>query len=249
MHEFDVILKTEDGNLDAFICHPDENGPFPAIIFYMDAPGIREELRDMARRIATSGYFVVMPNMYYRWGTEGNYGFDLSNTAALEQEREKMFRLMDATTTDKVVTDTDALLHFIDQSDQADDSKIGAVGYCMSGKHIVAVGAAYSNRFQALASYYGVGIMTEEDNSPHLEAHKIKADLYLAFASDDPYVPDPLLTSIDNAMNEANINYRVEIYPETGHGFAFPLRPAYVKSQAEKHWERMLTLFERNLKN
>ncbi len=248
MKEFDVNILTHDGTMDAFLSHPEEGGPFPAIILYMDAPGIREELRDMARRIGTAGYYVLLPNLYYRRGVEDNYGFDRTRTREDENERAKMFDLMNDTTTEKVVADTQPMLNFIAGEDQARKGALGCVGYCMSGKYIVQLGAEYPNEFAALASYYGVGIQTTEANSPHLSAHKINGELYLAFASEDEYVPAPLLASIPQEMEKAGINYRVEVYPDTDHGFAFPQRPAYNKPAAERHWERMLALFERNLK-
>lgn len=248
MLEFETVINTADGHMDSFVCHPDEGGPFPAVIFYMDAPGIREELRDMARRIGTAGYYVIMPNMYYRHGTEGKYGFDRARIREDDQELQKMFDLMHDTTPEKVSADTRPILEFLKGQDQVKGGSIGAVGYCMSGQHIVRVGADYPEEMAALASYYGVGIQTAEANSPHLSAAKIKGELYLAFASEDDYVPPPLLKSIPEAMQKAGVNYRVEIYPDTGHGFAFPQRPAYNKAAAEKHWERMLSLFERNLK-
>ncbi len=248
MKEFNVNISTADGNLDAFVCHPEENGPFPVIIMYMDAPGIREELRDMARRIGTAGYYVLLPNLYYRWGVEGNYGFDLSRIREDENERQKMFKLMNDATTQKIVADTGCMLDFIADEKEAKAAQIGCVGYCMSGKYVVQVAASYPDNFAAIASYYGVGIQTEEADSPHLSASKIKGELYLAFASVDEYVPDVLLESIPKEMDKAGVNYRMEIYPDTGHGFAFPQRPVYNKAAAERHWERMLSLFERNLK-
>lgn len=248
MKEFELSIRTSDGSMDSFICHPEEGGPFPAIIIYMDAPGIREELRDMARRIGTAGYYVLLPNLYYRQGREGNYGFDLARIREDENELNKMFDLMNATTTQKIVDDTKPMLDFIGNETAAKDGPVGCVGYCMSGKYIVQIGATYPDSFSALASYYGVGIQTEEADSPHLSAHKIKGELYLAFASEDIYVPEPLLKSIPAEMEAAGINYRVEVYPETNHGFAFPQRPAYNKPAAERHWERMFALFDRNLK-
>lgn len=248
MKEFQTNIATVDGDMDTFVCHPDEGGPFPAVIMYMDAPGIREELRDMARRIGTAGYYVILPNLYYRWGREDNYGFDRSRIREDENEIQKMFDLMNAATTEKIVADTRPMLDFIANDGQAKNGPVGAVGYCMSGKYIVEIGATYPAEFAALASYYGVGIQTEEANSPHLNAHKIKGELYLAFAEQDNYVPPALLETIPQEMEKAGINCRVEVYPGTEHGFAFPQRPAYVKSAAERHWERMLTLFERNLK-
>jgi carboxymethylenebutenolidase len=248
MEERNVIIQTEAGEQDTFICYPEEGGPFPAVIMYMDAPGIREELRNMARRIGTAGYYVVLPNLYYRRGTEGAYGFDRSLIREDDMHLQKMFELMDDATTEKIVADTRSIIDYVRADSEAKDGPIGAVGYCMSGKYIVQLGAEYPDDFAALASYYGVGIQTEEDNSPHLTASKIKGELYLAFAEQDVYVPAPLLESIPKEMDKAGINYRMEIYPGTDHGFAFPQRPAYVKPAAERHWERMLALFERNLK-
>ncbi len=234
--------------MDAFVCHPEEGGPFPAIIIYMDAPGMREELRDMARRIGTVGYYVLLPNLYYRRGREGKYGFDRERIRVDEGERMKMFDLMTNTTTRKISADTRPMLDFFARETQAKDGPVGCVGYCMSGKYVVQIGADYAEEFAAIASYYGVGIQTEEADSPHLSAHKIKGELYLAFASDDEYVPEALLKSIPEEMDKADINYRMEVYPETGHGFAFPQRPDYDKNAAERHWERMLALFDENLK-
>lgn len=248
MKEFDATIQTADGNMDAFICHPEEGGPFPAVIMYMDAPGIREELRDMARRIGTAGYYVMLPNLYYRWGRENNYGFERSRIRTDDAELAKMFKLMNDATTEKIVADTRPMLDFIARADQAEPGPLGCVGYCMSGKYVVQLGAEYPDDFAALASFYGVGIQTDDANSPHLSAHKIKGELYLGFASDDDYVPEPLLKSIPEHMDSADINYRMEIYPGTSHGFAFPERAIYDKPAAERHWERMLALFERNLK-
>jgi len=248
MKELNVEIKTPDGTLDAFVCHPEEKGPFPAVIMYMDAPGIREELRDMARRIGTVGYFVLLPNLYYRQGTEDNYGFVRDKIRVDENERQKMFELMQATTTERVMSDTRPMLDFIKGQTAAKDGPVGAVGYCMSGKYIVQVGADYPEEIKALASYYGVGIKTDEPNSPHLSASKIQGELYLAFASHDDYVPDSIVKSLPQDLDKAGINYRIETYPDTDHGFAFPQRPAYNKDAAERHWERIFDLFERNLK-
>ncbi len=248
MQEFEVEITTDDGIMDAFVCHPEEGGPFPAIIMYMDAPGIREELRDMARRIGTVGYYVILPNLYYRTGREGNYGFDLARIRSDDAHLQNMFKIMNETTSERVVADTKPMLDFIAGDAAAAPGKVGCVGYCMSGRIVMSVAASYPQNFAAIASYYGVGIMTDEDNSPHLYAHKITGEVYLAFAQTDVYVPEPLLEAIPPALDKAGINYRMEIYPGTDHGFAFPQRPAYNKAAGERHWERMFALFERNLK-
>ncbi len=215
---------------------------------YMDAPGIREELRDMARRIGSVGYFVLLPNLYYRSGSEGNYGFDLSRIRSDDSEREKMFDVMRTLTNAGVVADTRPILDVVRNENQAAAGPVGCVGYCMSGQFVISVAAAYTDVFAAIASYYGVGIITGAEDSPHLMAGEISGEVYLAFASDDPYVPQSVLDSLPKIMSAAGVKHRIEIYPDTEHGFAFPQRPAYNKDAAERHWERMFALFDRRLR-
>ncbi len=248
MREVEIGIQTADGTMDTFICHPEEGGPFPAVIMYMDAPGIREELRDMARRIGTVGYFVLLPNLYYRRGREGNYGFDLSRIRSDDSEREKMFDLMRTLTNAGVVADTRPILDVVRSEDQAAAGPVGCVGYCMSGQFVISVAAAYADVFAAIASYYGVGIITDAEDSPHLMAGEITGEVYLAFASDDPYVPQSVLDALPKIMSAAGVKHRIEIYPDSEHGFAFPQRPAYNKDAAERHWERMFALFDRRLR-
>ena len=119
----------------------------------------------------------------------------------------------------------------------------------MSGRFVMSAAAAYPDDFAAIASYYGVGIITDQDDSPHLYANRIKGEVYLAFASDDPFVPQDVLDRLPQAMQQAGIDHRIEIYPDTEHGFAFPERAVYRKAAAERHWERMLALFDRKLRS
>ncbi len=248
MREAEFKIETADGVMDTFVCHPDEGEPFPAIIMYMDAPGIREELRDMARRIGTTGYYVLLPNLYYRIGREGNYGFDLNRIRSDDSERENMFAVMRTLSNAGVVADTEPLLDRISVEAKAAPGPVGCVGYCMSGQFVLSVAAAYGEAIAAVASYYGVGIITDADDSPHHSFRDIAAEVYLAFASEDPYVPQAVLDALPEAMNAAGVNHRIEIYPDTEHGFAFPQRPAYRKHAAERHWERLLALFDRRLR-
>ena len=248
MREVEIGIQTADGTMDTFICHPEEGGPFPAVIMYMDAPGIREELRDMARRIGTVGYFVLLPNLYYRNGREGDYGFDLSRIRSDDSEREKMFDVMRTLTNAGVVADTRPILDVVRSENQAAAGPVGCVGYCMSGQFVISVAAAYSDAFAAIASYYGVGIITDAEDSPHLMAGEITGEVYLAFASDDPYVPQSVPDALPEIMSAAGVKHRIEIYPDSEHGFAFPQRPAYNKAAAERHWERMFALFDRRLR-
>jgi carboxymethylenebutenolidase len=249
MKEYEVEIDTGAGKMDTFVCHPEENGPHPAVIIYMDAPAIREELRDMARRMGTAGYYVALPNLYYREGREGGYGFDYTLLAEDEQHLKRMFGLMSSLSNQMIVDDTKSLIETIRKDPAAAAGPIGCTGYCMSGQFVAAVGAAYPDDFAAIASFYGVGILTDKDDSPHLNASRIKGEFYMAFAAEDPYVPQQVLDSLPAAMQAAGVNHRIEIYPGTEHGFAFPERPAYNKVAGERHWERMLELFDRRLKS
>ena len=245
MHEKNIIIKTKDGNLD---CRVFENNNInaPTIIFYMDAPGIREELRNMSRRIVSNGYNVILPNLFYRLGTEGNYPFNQLLYKKSKQELNNMLSAMDNTTNTMIINDTKYIINYIDNNFK-NRNGIGIVGYCMSGRFVVSCGAFYANKILAIASFYGVDILTEENDSPHLFADKIKGDLYLAFAEKDIWVPKDILKKIKKTFCKYK-NCEIEIYPSTDHGFAFPERNTFVKKAAEKHWKKLINLFDKNLK-
>jgi carboxymethylenebutenolidase len=118
----------------------------------------------------------------------------------------------------------------------------------MSGRFVMAVAAAFADDFAAIAAYYGVGIITEESDSPHLSAAAIQGEVYLAFAEGDVHVPEAVLRALPGIMEQSGVTHRIEIYPGTTHGFAFPARQAYNKPAADRHWERLFDLFDRRLR-
>ncbi len=242
MLEREIDLKTADGEMNAFVAHPEEGGPFPPVLFYMDAPGKREELHDMARRIATVGYFVVLPNLYYRRTRE----FSMVRN---EEGMKRMFEMMSHLSNTLVVRDTAALLAFVDAEEQARSGPVGAVGYCMSGPFVLAAAAAYPKRFAATASIYGARLISDAPDSAHLSAGKIEGELYLACAEIDRWAPKAQIDELGRILSKARVNHRIEWYPGAEHGFAFPQREGiYHKPSAERHWERLFALLERNLK-
>jgi carboxymethylenebutenolidase len=244
-----ISIKTRDGLIDTFEVKPDEGGPFPGIIIYMDAPAIREELRDMARRLASMGYYVLLPNLFYRVGKEGSYPFTFAKIREDKSHFSAMIKTMDDTTNELVVSDTKYILDFLDNNNELKHNGYGAVGYCMSGQYIVSITSTYAKKFAAAASFYGVKILTDKEDSPHLQADKIKADLYLAFAEKDNWVDDKALNNIKEHFKNNTTNFRMEVYEGTEHGFAFPDRHTYNKNAAEKHWSRIHNLFQKSLKN
>ena len=139
----------------------------------MDAPAIREELRVMCRKIANNGYNVILPNLFYRNGTEGNYPFNQNNYKNSKEELKKMLETMNSTKNSMIIEDTKFIIKYIEDNIDI-KNKIGIVGYCMSGRFVVSVAAVFNKKIRATASFYGVDIITKEKDSPHLLAKKLK---------------------------------------------------------------------------
>ncbi len=241
MIEQTVEIPTRDGATTTFIVHPERGGPFPVILFYMDAPAIREELRDMARRLATSGYYVVLPNLYYRANVLELEGF------ATEAERAKMFDLMGSINIPLIMSDTESLLAFIDTQAAASKGPMGSVGYCMSGQYAINAAAQFPDKVVAAASIYGVSLVTDQADSPHLATQKVKGEVYFACAETDRWAPPEMVVALREHITKTKVNGEVEHYPGVEHGFAFPQRAAYDKASAERHWERLLAMYGRHL--
>lgn len=244
MHERQIDIATKDGTTSTFVVHPDRNGPHPVIVFLMDAPAIREELRDMSRRFATCGYYVMLPNLYYREGVEELP--DLFKSSDPESPaRQRMRELMETLGISMIMDDFAAMLDFAEKDAAADASRVGTIGYCMSGRFALCAAGQFPDRVKATASIYGVRLVTEKDNSPHLIARQSPAEFYIACAETDVWAPPEMIAQLQ--VDLADSHGEVELYPGTRHGFAFPQRPLYDKAAAEQHWERVLSLFRRNL--
>ena len=243
MIERHVDIATTDGAMNSFVVHPEEGGPFPIVLFYMDAPGKREELHDMARRLAAVGYYVVLPNLYYRVSR------DFWLRERTEPAMAHMFSLMatlNAATTER---DTRALLRHVDAQSEADGKRIGAVGYCMSGPFVMWAAAAFPDRLACIASIHGANMVTDAPDSPHRMAPKIRCESYFACAETDRWAPPAAIAQLEAALQAAGTLHRIEWYPGVEHGFVFPLRAGiYDRAAAERHWERLFSLFARTLR-
>lgn len=238
MIEQELDIQTSDGQMNTFVVRPDGEGPYPLVLFLMDAPGKREELHDMARRIATVGYYVMLPNLYYRRVRE----FVMTPDA-----RETMFGHMNSLSNAMVCQDIEALFAHADADTAASTEKTGCVGYCMSGPFAFAAAAAFPDRIAASASLHGVRLFSDASDSPHLDAHKIKGEMYFGCAETDEWAPREMIDGLEAYLNETGIRFQVEWYPGTHHGFVFPQREAmFHKASAERHWARLFSLFMRN---
>jgi carboxymethylenebutenolidase len=244
MIEQTLDIATRDGAMETFICRP-ERGTHPAVLFLMDAPGIREELRDMARRLASVGYVVLLPNLYYRAGRDTIYGPQVLEQGSPEHQRMRAVRTK--MTIPPVMNDVGAMLAFVDHQDGVKPGAVGIHGYCMSGPYALAAAARYPERVAAAASFYGTWLVSDAEESPHRSLGKAKGELYIACAEHDELAPLPMVDELRGLFGRAGSPGELELYPGVHHGFAFPQRKVYDKPAAERHWERLIALYRRCL--
>ena len=243
MLEKEIVVTTKYGNMPSFAACPEGPGQYPGIVFYMDAPGIREELRNMARRIARHGYFCLLPDMYYRLGT---LRFDIPRRD--EPMSAVFLAAMRSLTNAGVAEDTAGLLAYLDAQERVKPGPVGCVGHCMSGQYITTVAARFPHRIAAAASLYGVGIITDKEDSPHLALDRIRGELYYAFAETDHAVPSHIPGELAGLLAKTDVRHEVKVFPGTQHGFCFPERPVYDTLAAEETWEKIFAMWDRNLK-
>jgi carboxymethylenebutenolidase len=237
-------VQTADGAMETFVCRP-ERGRHPPVFMMMDAPGIREELYDMARRLASVGYLVLLPNLYYRAGRDTKYGADVLEHGSSEHARMRAVRTK--MTIPPVMKDVAAMMDFVDGRQAVKHGPIGIHGYCMSGPYALAAAARFPERIAAAASFYGTWLVSDAEESPHLTLGQGKAELYIACAEIDDLAPMPMVEELKGLFEAAGSPGELEIYPGVIHGFAFPQRKVYDKPAAERHWERLIALYRRNL--
>ncbi len=242
MIEQHIDICTADGAMNSFVVRPEEGGPHPLVLFFMDALGKREELHTMARRLATVGYCVVLPNLYYRDEREF---FVLERTDPLVA---RMMQLMQSLTNARVVRDALAVLDWADADGGVDAHRVGAVGYCMSGPFVMAIAAGLPERLKAIAAFHPALMVTDRADSPHLMAPQIRCETYLGCAETDPWFTPEMVTTLKAALVAGGTPHRLEHHPGTEHGFVFPARAGiYNLAAAERHWERLFDLLGRNL--
>lgn len=196
----------------------------------------------MARRLASAGYFVMLPNLYYRSGVEE------LGTLSTDSDLTRMRALMRSIDIPEAMRDTDAMLAFADKDGMANGGPAGTVGYCMSGKYAIAAAVRHPDRIKVAASVYGVHLIAKGENKPYLPVDKIAGEIYVAAAENDRFVPLHEMKILAEDFAAKGAKAEVEIYPGVEHGFAFPNRIAYNKAAAEKHWARLHALFDRNLR-
>jgi len=239
MIEREIDVTTPDGTMKTFIVHPDHDGPHPVVLYLMDAPSIRPALHDMASRLATAGYYVMMPFLFYR-------GSEFREFGTSDEDMHARQELMGTVTPTNIVGDAEALLAIADDDPAADVGKVGVVGFCMSGGLAVSLARALPDRVAAAASIHGAWLVRESDDSPHRGLDGVTAEIHLAWVDPDPTAPPEHIPVFRQALDDAGITYTIDVVTDAVHGFA-PAGARYDRGQSERHWERVHSLMRRNL--
>jgi carboxymethylenebutenolidase len=236
-----VEIETSDGTCPGALSIPDGAGPWPAVIMFPDAGGMRDTMRQMGERLTGSGYVVLVPDFYYR---NGPYELGDMRTAFDNKESaEKIMTLMRGYTADMVERDAVAFFDYLDQLPEKKSGAIGTTGYCMGGRLSLMTAGNLGERIAAAASFHGGNIANDDDpDSPHHKAAACKATVYVAGAIEDQSFPEAQKDLLESALTEADVPHTIETYP-AHHGFAVPDNPTYDEAAAERHWQAMESLF------
>ena len=242
--ERDVEIETPDGTADAYFVHPSA-GAHAAVLVWPDILGLRPTFRAMGKRLAQSGYSVLVVNPFYRARRAPVVPEGAS--FADPEVRNTVFPLMQSLTAETHMTDARAFVGWLDQQDAVDTNrKVGTIGYCMGGPIVMRTAAALPDRVGAGGSFHGGGLVTDQPNSPHLLIPQMKASFLIAVAENDDEREPEAKNVLREAFADAGLEAEIEVYP-AAHGWCVPDSDVYEEPEAERAWERLLALFDNAL--
>jgi carboxymethylenebutenolidase len=240
-----VDVKTADGVADAYLTRPDGDGAYPGVLFVIDAFGLRPRIEEMADRIAGQGYVVLAPNALYRAGRAPVLPMpdftDPDNRAGFMQS---VRPLIEQLTLDAVLRDGEAYLDFL-----ANEAKgpVGITGYCMGARLGWRIAAAYPDRVTALGGFHGGGLATDAPESPHRSAGQLQAEVYFGHADQDANMNPEQVAVLNDALDEAGVRYRAEVYEGALHGYTMSDTAVYNEAACERHFTELFALLDRTL--
>jgi len=241
-----VTIETQSGRCEASIFRPEGSaGPWPAVLLFMDGVGIRPALFEMGERLASHGYYVLLPDLFYRAGpyTAPDPGALFSDP---ELRQAWVSKYIMSLTAENAREDTRAFLDFLAAQPDVLQPKVGTTGYCMSGKFSIAAAGNFPDRVAAAASYHGGRFPADAADSPYELAPRIKARVYIAGAPEDH--PDGVKERLEEAFSKAGVEHKVETYEGVRHGWVPSDTPVHDKAAAERHWQTLFDLFDSTLK-
>jgi len=244
----DISLPTADGDARAFTFTPDSGaGPWPAAIILMDAPAIRPALFEMGERLAQAGYFVLLPDLFWRAGPYPP--LDIVKARGGDPEMVALFqKLRGSTSAEKQMTDVKAGLDYLAKAPRAKADKVGVTGYCMGGGIALRAAGTFPDRIAAAASFHGGNMATDEEGSPHKLAPKMKAKILVAGADEDRGFDEAQCERLAGALKDADVDADVSIWRGLKHGWVPSDMPVHDAAGAERHWKELIALFDETLK-
>ena len=242
-----IAIQTRDGLCPAYVYRPAGSGPWPAVLVFMDGLAIRPAMLELGARLATYGYFVLLPDLFYR---SGPYEPMDPHTIFSDPEKRKMLmeKFLALATQANIMSDTRAFLDFIAAQPDVKPGGIATTGYCMGGLMSLTAAGTYPDAIVATASFHGGRLATDAPESPHRLAGKIKSRVYVAGAIEDASFPDDMKARLENALTSAGVDHRIETYPAK-HGWVFRDTPVFDAAAAERHWQALVALLDAKLKS
>jgi carboxymethylenebutenolidase len=241
MSQEQVSIRTGDGECPSYVFTPSEVGQYPAVIFFMDGLGIRPTIFEMGQRLADYGYVVLVPDLFYRAGPYE--ALDPEKVFASGDVRAAIGHLFSSTDNRRSGEDTEAFLAYLDGREDVVGTKVGTTGYCMGGGMSLTAAGTFPDRVAAAASFHGGNLASDSESSPHLLAPGMEARVYVAGADNDDSYPPEMAARLEEALSDAGVDHRCEIYPGALHGWTMADFPVYNAAAAERHWDELTALF------
>jgi len=245
MNAASIQIATADGSVPCWTYHPPGTGPWPAIVYFMDGMGIRPTLLASAEKLAQLGYYVLVPDLYYRAGD-----YTPLDHSTLQDDPEQQARVMEMVklvTNEAIMRDLATFLEFFENQPEAKSEKIGVVGYCLGGPLALYAAATFPDRVAVAASIHGANLANDRPDSPHLLAGQMRGALYVAVAEFDPYIIPGETERIDAALADASANYTLELYSGCHHGFALAGAHGFSAEADDRHRRKLIELFSAHL--
>jgi carboxymethylenebutenolidase len=240
-----VDIETRDGVADAYLSRPDEEGTYPAVLLLIDAFGLRPRIEEMADRIAAKGFVVLAPNVFYRSGRAPVISLDgLGDPEKRGAIFEQIMPLIKELTTERIVSDADAYLQTLEQ---VSPGPVALTGYCLGGRLGWRIAISYPDRVAAIGAFHTGGLVTEDQDSPHLSASEMRAELYFGFADNDHSMTAESIATLTQVLDAAGASYRAEVYEGAAHGYTMSDTPAYDEAAAERHFDALFALLGRTI--
>jgi carboxymethylenebutenolidase len=237
-------VTTPDGTCTVRLFTPEGEGPWPGVVMYPDAGGVRDTFDEMAAKLADLGYAVLLPDVYYRLGDWEP--IDMKTAFSDPEQRKRLMSMIGSITPDTMATDAAAFFDYLVARPEVSGDRFGLTGYCMGGRTAVVVAGRLPDRVAAAASFHGGGLVTDTEDSPHLRAEDIQAVVYVAGAENDGSFTAEHAEQLEKALTAAGVDHKIETYP-AAHGYAVPDNASYDAAAADRHWTAMREFFGANL--